>query len=109
MARRKRKVNFPPVTASTVARGYGTTHQAERKRWGLVVDAGHAVCCRCHLPIAPGASFHLDHRDDKLGYLGVSHPGCNLRAAARRGNLIMRAKKALDGKAPARRVSSRVW
>jgi hypothetical protein len=104
--RRKRRPNFPRESRSSSSRSYGSTHQAERKRWGLVVEAGHAVCCRCSLPIAPGAAFHLDHRDDRLGYVGVSHASCNLRAAARRGNMLMRAKKALERQP---RVRSREW
>jgi hypothetical protein len=70
MARRR---NFPPVKRSTNARGYGSTHQADRKRWGPIVEAGYASCCRCGYPIVPGSRWHLDHRDDKLGYRGVSH------------------------------------
>jgi hypothetical protein len=98
--------NFPRPQGSTTARGYGSTHQAERKRWKLVVDAGDAVCCRCSYPIAPRAAFHLDHREDKLGYLGVAHARCNLRAAARRGNERMRVQLALS---PPMRVASREW
>jgi hypothetical protein len=91
--RRKRPPNFPRESRSSSARGYGTAHQAERRRWGLVVEAGQALCCRCGGWIAPGSPFHLDHRDDKLGYLGVSHAACNLRAAARKGNAVMRENR----------------
>ena len=76
---------FRRSTASTTSRGYGTGHQVERRRWKLVVESGYASCVRCGFPIVPGAAFHLDHRDDKLGYLGVSHARCNLRAAAKLG------------------------
>ena len=93
MARRRRRHNFPQPLGSTTARGYGARHQAERKRWEPVVESGYASCCRCGFPIAPGTPFHLDHRDDKLGYLGVSHALCNMRAAARRGNEIRRERE----------------
>jgi hypothetical protein len=94
--------NFPRAKRSTTVRGYGWNHRVERKRWGLVVQAGYAVCVRCGIPIELGSPFHLDHRDDRLGYLGVSHAGCNLKAAARRGNTIRRAKYSP-------RVASREW
>jgi hypothetical protein len=103
MARRKRKVNFPPVTASTAARGYGAVHEAERRRWKPLVEAGEAQCCRCGYWIEPGAAWHLDHRDDKAGYLGVSHAGCNLKAAGRLGNRRARERKLLGKR------RSRIW
>jgi hypothetical protein len=106
--RRRRRHNWPRPQGSTTARGYGSVHQAERKRWEPVVEAGYAVCVRCRLPILPGSRWHLDHRDDKLGYLGVSHAGCNLRAAGKRGNLLLRARRALEQQ-QAGRVASREW
>jgi len=42
------------MKASTTARGYGSKHQAARKRWKVEVDAGRAVCSRCRRPIWPG-------------------------------------------------------
>jgi hypothetical protein len=109
MARRRRRHNFPRPKRSTTARGYGSTHQATRKRWEPVVESGYASCCRCGFTIAPGTAFHLDHRDDKLGYLGVSHARCNLRAAGKRGNELMRARKALNAPPSSGRVASRDW
>lgn len=45
-----------------------------------MLDAGKAIpCARCGHPV--GRDFHLDHTDDRTGYLGPSHPSCNLRAA----------------------------
>jgi hypothetical protein len=91
MPRRERKSNWSRPKDSTTARGYGSTHQAERRRWEPLVQAGVCTCVRCGYPILPGEPYHLDHRDDKLGYLGVSHARCNLLAAAQRGNAIKRA------------------
>jgi hypothetical protein len=105
VARRRRKPNFPRPKASTTARGYGGHHQAERRRWEPIVEAGYATCVRCGFPIFPGQRWHLDHDDDKLHYLGPAHALCNLRAAAQRGNALMRAKRALIP----RRVPSREW
>jgi hypothetical protein len=61
-----------------------------------VVDAGLATCSRCGLPIAAGSLFHLDHADDGIHYLGVSHASCNMRAGGKLGNARMREKKALE-------------
>jgi hypothetical protein len=103
MAKRIGKAHtFPTTTRKTSLRGYGSSHQAERKRWDLVVQAGHVFCVRCGLLIVPGTRWHLDHSEDRLGYLGPSHARCNLRAAAKRGNKLMRAKYAA-------RVTSREW
>jgi hypothetical protein len=84
-------------------RGYGLEHQQERKRWASIVAAGQAVCTRCKQPIAPGANWHLDHTNDRLGYLGVAHASCNIRAAnelrAARARAYVQALQgqALDG------------
>jgi hypothetical protein len=70
-----RRVRRP--TKSTTERGYGAEHQKERQRWKAVVDAGRAVCARCHRPILPGQAWDLDHNWDRTGYLGPSHARCN--------------------------------
>lgn len=72
---------------NTTQRQYGSAHQRERKRWEPIVRSGQAVCCRCGLPIAPDAVFHLDHDDhDRTRYRGVAHGVCNVRAGAVKGN-----------------------
>ena len=68
--------------ANTNDRGYGAAHQRLRKAWARVVRAGNAQCARCHQPIEPGSEWHLDHTDDRTGYLGPSHKTCNERAGA---------------------------
>ena len=62
-------------------RGYGSTHDARRRQVKPLVDSGNAVCSRCGNPISPREQWHLDHTDDRQGYLGVAHAYCNLRAA----------------------------
>ena len=59
-------------------RGYGKAHRQARARWKRLVDSGEAHCCRCGGPIPPKSEFHLDHTADRSGYLGVSHPRCNV-------------------------------
>lgn len=39
---------------TTAQRGYGAAHDRLRKRWKPIVDAGEAICARCHQPIQPG-------------------------------------------------------
>jgi hypothetical protein len=73
-----------PSKGTTKQRGYGSTHRDLRKAWKRIVEAGGAMCARCGKPIASWEPFDLDHRDDRRGYLGVSHRACN-RATAMHG------------------------
>jgi hypothetical protein len=113
MARRRRRrerVTFPPVTGSTTARGYGSTHQAERRRWAPIVQTGQVPCCRCGFLIGANERWHLDHSDDGIHYLGPSHARCNILAAARLGSRWAREKKAGDAEeARLGWVASREW
>lgn len=72
--------------ADTTARGYGYEHQKARARYA----AAHRdtdPCARCGQPLGPmGPSLHLDHDDNRDGYLGLSHAACNVRAGARLAN-----------------------
>lgn len=109
MARRRRRPHNWRPTGSTTARGYGWTHQAERRRWEPVVDSGSALCVRCGRPIIPGTRWHLDHTEDKLGYLGPAHARCNLSAAGKRGNEVKHAKQTLEWLWSSPRAASREW
>jgi hypothetical protein len=77
------------MAKSTTARGYGHMHQQRRKRWAAKVRQGTVCCARCGLTIEPGEKWHLDHADDRNGYLGPSHARCNLEAAAAKTNSRM--------------------
>ena len=68
------------------ARGYTNAHVARRRQLEPLVATGQVACCRCGQPIHPGQLWHLDHRDDRRGYLGPAHATCNLRAAAQKTN-----------------------
>ncbi len=68
------------------ARGYTNAHAARRRQLEPLVATGQVSCCRCGQLIEPGLAWHLDHRDDRQGYLGPSHATCNLRAAAEKTN-----------------------
>ncbi len=52
------------------ARGYTNAHVARRRQLEPLVATGQASCSRCGQPIKPGQPWHLDHRDDRNGYLG---------------------------------------
>jgi hypothetical protein len=66
---------------SREARGYGLRHKRARAGWERKVRTGKVACARCKKPIIPGQPWHLDHTDDREGYLGPSHAICNLRAS----------------------------
>ncbi len=70
---------------STNTRGYGTSHQRTRAQWARAIAATGWPCARCGQHITAGNPWHLDHDDDRTGYLGPSHQHCNLAAAGRRG------------------------
>jgi hypothetical protein len=76
-----------PRPASTTARGYGAEHQALRKQWAPLVDAGQVTCWRCGNLIHPGQAWDLGHDDhDRGAYRGPEHRGPNRAAGARKGN-----------------------
>jgi hypothetical protein len=77
----------------TTKGGWGNQHQKLRK--ALLPSAYGTPCVRCGLPMLPGQKLHLDHNDDRTGWLGFSHQSCNLRAAARKARAIQ-----LYGKRP---------
>jgi hypothetical protein len=56
------------------ARGYTNAHVARRRQLEPIVATGQVSCCRCGLLIEPGQPWHLDHRDDRRGYLGAATP-----------------------------------
>ena len=72
---------------STTARGYGSAHQRERKRWAPHVAAGLVTCWRCGRRILPGQLWDLGHDDHDRGvYRGPEHPYCNRAAGGRKAN-----------------------
>lgn len=76
----------PDRPGTTKQRGYGAKHVKERQRYTRLVKSGNAFCARCggHIPAdTPPDQWHLDHTDDRQGYLGPSHAKCNVAAAAK--------------------------
>ena len=77
----------------TTKGGWGSQHQKLRK--ALLPSAYGKPCVRCGLPMLLGQKLHLDHNDNRTGWLGFSHAACNLRAAAKKARAIQ-----LYGKRP---------
>ena len=73
---------------SRQARGYGAAHDAERRRWAKVIARMPVPCARCCEPITAGMTWHLDHTDDRTGYLGPSCAPCNLSAGGKAAHRI---------------------
>lgn len=68
---------------TSTERGYGTAHINARKAMARQVATGNARCARCNEFLKPGSDWHLDHTDDRTGYLGASCARCNLSAASK--------------------------
>lgn len=79
--------------SSTHARGYDRKHEALRRDWARKVDAGLAVCARCHQPIEPGRPWDLGHTDDRTGWTGPEHVTCNRRAGGANGAVVSNARR----------------
>jgi hypothetical protein len=58
-------------------RGYDAAHERLRTRWAPKVATGTVHCARCLGRITALDEWHLDHTDDRTGYLGPSHALCN--------------------------------
>jgi hypothetical protein len=106
--REKPRSLWPRDDRPAAERGYDAVHRKTRVQWSRIIDAGNGYCCRCGAHIPPGSAWHLDHTDDRQGYLGPSHTRCNVSAAARKGSAIA---KAFDPRVPPAPTGdhSRVW
>lgn len=65
-------------------RGYDRAHEHERAR--LLPLAYGQPCPHCGERMWPHDELHLDHTEDRIGYVGIVHARCNTSDAARRGN-----------------------
>jgi hypothetical protein len=64
-------------------RGYDAEHDRLRARWKPKVERCEVDCARCGQRIWLGQAWHLDHTDDRTGYLGPSHQACNTSAGGK--------------------------
>lgn len=70
---------------------YGRAHVVMRQTLlDLMVD-GETVCARCRKPMWRSQKLHLDHNDDRTGYLGLAHAYCNSAAAGQKAQKLQRA------------------
>lgn len=72
-----------PRRASRQERGYGRQHDRLRATWELKILQCDVKCARCSQLVLPGMKWHLDHTDDRTGYLGPSHERCNTSAGGK--------------------------
>jgi hypothetical protein len=74
---------------SREARGYGAAHKALRETYRRAIEDGTVVlCARCRRRILPGTPFDLGHTEDRTGWTGPEHAGCNRVAGARNGAAV---------------------
>jgi hypothetical protein len=74
-----------PKSGNTTARGYGSAHQRERRRWARELKRlGVLPCARCGGDIYDGQPFDLGHTDDRTTYTGPEHVRCNRADGGRR-------------------------
>lgn len=69
---------------SSTARGYGVEHRHTREE--LLPLAYGTRCPHCDRFMYPHDDLHLDHTEDRAGYVGIVHAECNTSEAASRGN-----------------------
>lgn len=79
---------------NTTERGYGSAHQAERKR-RLPRYTEHDPCGRCGRPLGPDRRrWHLPHSEDRTHYLpGFWCAPCNWQDGAQRGARIANRRR----------------
>jgi len=80
-----------PSVGTTGQRGYGRSHEAERRRWARKVDAGGVDCARCGEPLEPGRQWDLGHDDTRQTWTGPEHRTCNRRAGQANSVLVANA------------------
>jgi hypothetical protein len=68
------------VRGTRQERGYDRAHEIRRAQLAPIVARGTELCARCGERISPWQAWHLDHTDDRAGYLGPSHASCNMGA-----------------------------
>ena len=79
----------------------GATHKRRRRIVAAEIRNGAMPpCARCGLPIGPADTWHLDHADDRSGYLGPAHARCNLEAAGAKSAAMRAAARGAARPAP---------
>lgn len=71
--------------------GYSSEHH--RIRAALLPYWIGRPCVRCGLVMGDPSDMHLDHTDDRAGYIGFAHARCNTKAGAALGHQRKRERK----------------
>ena len=79
---RRRRSGSPAKPYTSTEAGYGAEHQRRRREARAAWQDGDP-CARCEGPMHFGQDVDLDHTDDRLGYLGLSHASCNRSSTGR--------------------------
>lgn len=87
------RVKHPPK--SSYERGYNRRHKRLRQAWQVIIEISGVNCVRCGEPISPDQSWHLDHTEDRTGYLGPSHSRCNLKAGNGRSKRVYAIRRTI--------------
>ena len=69
---------------TSTERGYGADHI--KLRADLAPKAIGKICHFCNEPMLPGQPLALDHTEDRTGYRGMVHTGCNAADGGRRSH-----------------------
>ncbi len=109
MARTRRDYQRWARRGSTAQRGYGGPHARLRAQWKPRVDAGQAWCVKCGSWIQPGTPWDLDHTDDRAGWRGPAHRGCNRSDGQRKTTAILNARRGNRMRGTTRWMTSRQW
>lgn len=94
-------------TGTTKQRGYGSQHQALRKRLLARWRPGDP-CARCGQPmlyrwlLMPDgrrvSAIDLGHADDRTAYTGLEHRACNRRDGQRKTTAVLRMRGGLTAR-----------
>lgn len=92
---------MPRYQGKTTERGYGSQHQALRARLLAAWKPGQP-CARCGQPMnyrwttdragRKVSAIDLGHNDQRTGYTGLEHRGCNRRDGQAKTTVINRAR-----------------
>ncbi|SDD59270.1 hypothetical protein SAMN04488581_2616 [Mycolicibacterium neoaurum] len=73
-----------PNPGTTTQRGYGSTHQRQRRQWAPKVATGTITCPRCNTPITPNQTWDLGHQTDRNAPTHPEHSGRECPAGGNR-------------------------
>jgi hypothetical protein len=97
---------------SSATRGQSNTGPHKTLRRRLLADLARRPgqpCARCGQPMYQTQLLDLDHTDDRLGYLGLSHRACNRRDGQRKTTAILKARGWTPSPRQLRAITAKRW